>query len=538
METAVTFETFNVNDEMNSDRSSSDLNAEFLHSVLVLDVLLRMKRSTSDMNKELLDLCRNTYTSSRLTLDEVDLFARSYMPDLALWWYTRDTFLYRVTNKAFRVNNTHLLYLLHLFIRDLHNQLQQHQCKTVLDVYRFQLLTVEELNHLQKSIGNYISMNSFVSTTLNREFALFCLGSADLGTTNLKRALFEIHADPDIDGIKPFANIAAFSEFPNEDEVLFMARSIFRLAAISFDNQNQIYVFQMILCGDHENHLHAIFEQNKKNYGGGRQQQTNLMTLGNVLQRMGDLDKAEMFYRRQLDEFNDEGTSTSDVSTCFFNMGEVSREKCKYDESLTWYRKSLDLDLKSLPSDHPNIGNTHNSIGIVQEKMGDYENALDSYSTAVKINLNTYGWDNTRVALCLNNLGNVYQIIGNYSTALDCHNIAFMIREKNLPSDHHRLAASHNNIGTVYHRMENFDLALEHYKIASRINQKSLPKNHPDIMLVQRNICLLHEAQGNLDKALLHFEEELRRRQYSLGPNHPSISEIEEDLCRVRDKTQ
>ena len=46
---------------------------------------------------------------------------------------------------------------------------------------------------------------------------------------NIEQVLFEIDADPQLDNIKPFSNITSFSYFPNEEEVLFMIGSIFRL---------------------------------------------------------------------------------------------------------------------------------------------------------------------------------------------------------------------------------------------------------------------------------------------------------------------
>ncbi|CAF4434919.1 unnamed protein product, partial [Adineta steineri] len=88
-------------------------------------------------------------------------------------------------------------------------------------------MSVDELDSLKNIIGQFISVNSFFSTSDKRSTALFLLG--DLTTQiDLERVLFEIDADPNIVTTKPFAKISKHSYFPDESEVLFTTGSIFR----------------------------------------------------------------------------------------------------------------------------------------------------------------------------------------------------------------------------------------------------------------------------------------------------------------------
>ncbi|CAM4852394.1 unnamed protein product, partial [Rotaria magnacalcarata] len=81
----------------------------------------------------------------------------------AVWWYTRDSFVYRLLNKALRVQNIDLLFLFRFFIRDIEVQLKQYQCSSLVRVYRGQLMSTDELDQLKMSLGEYISVNSFFS---------------------------------------------------------------------------------------------------------------------------------------------------------------------------------------------------------------------------------------------------------------------------------------------------------------------------------------------------------------------------------------
>ena len=463
------------------------VNGHFIHSQLVIDVLLRVKSVQTDMN-ELINLCKDEYKDNYKELENINLFAEQYSSDQALWWYTKESFLYKVINKAFRVQNIDLLYLFRTVIRDINDQLEKYQCTTSTRVYRGQIMSINELNYLKSSINNYISMNSFFSTTRNRALALFFLGDLSL-SDNIERVLFEI--DIDSQKNKPFADISNHSAFSNEQEILFMAGSIFQVIDI-VSNQNKIWIVKIKLSDNKENHLKAVYEQIRFDYGAGEQTETNPMILGNVLQRMGKFSIAEKYYRRALNDLSDKNTN---LATCFYNLGEVLREQGDYDTSLEWYFKSLEIDLKRLSSKHANVGNTYNSIGISYEKKKNFKKAIKFYIKAVIITEQAFGDNHPRLAMCLNNLGNAYLQKENYIKAFDCHRMALNIRMKNLPSDHPRIGSSHNNIGAIYHYLGYYDLALEYYKISLKINQKSLPSEHPDINVTRRNISLLKDLE-------------------------------------------
>ncbi len=66
------------------------------------------------------------------------------------------------------MGNIDLLYLFRFFIRDLRMQLERNQCLSHIRVYRGQHMSKEEIEFLKNSVGHLISMNSFLSTSLNQ----------------------------------------------------------------------------------------------------------------------------------------------------------------------------------------------------------------------------------------------------------------------------------------------------------------------------------------------------------------------------------
>ena len=178
---------FNVSD--NPDQSTTGLNGHFIHSLLLIDVLIRMKSIETD-KQQLIALCKNEYKNNNTQLDIVHEFEHEYSPEKALWWYTRESFLYRMLNKALRIQNIDLLFLFRFVIRDIYQQLKQNQCQSPVRVYRGQVMSNEELNNLQKSIGKFISINSFFSTSISRHKAMGFLNTSNI-SNDLHRVLFD-----------------------------------------------------------------------------------------------------------------------------------------------------------------------------------------------------------------------------------------------------------------------------------------------------------------------------------------------------------
>ncbi|CAF1394223.1 unnamed protein product, partial [Rotaria sordida] len=193
--------TFNNTNNNKHEQSTSDLSSQFIHSQLLIDCLVRMKSSSNKKN-EFISLCRQYYKGNTSELSLLNEFEKFYSLEQALWWYTREEFLYRLINKALCVLNIDLLFLCRFFIRDIQQQLEQQQCLSFLYLYRCQLMTKEEIQLLQNSIG-----------------------------------------------VKPFANITSFSYFPEEEEILFMLGSIFRLISVDRD-EDELWIIRIVLVGD------------------------------------------------------------------------------------------------------------------------------------------------------------------------------------------------------------------------------------------------------------------------------------------------
>ncbi|CAF0754654.1 unnamed protein product [Adineta steineri] len=210
---------------------------------LFITALISMP-SSDKAKQDLLHFARVYYTDNDLELQRINNFDTTYKPSEALKWYSSDSFVYRLLNKAIRTENIDLLFACRFFITDLHHQLEslhkpyvERICSYDLDellVYHGQQMTSDDFNKLKANIGELISINSFLSTSLDRQVALIYAGDKRIHPT-MESVLFKIKININENSEThqhPFASISEFSRFDDEQEVLFSLSSMFRIESI------------------------------------------------------------------------------------------------------------------------------------------------------------------------------------------------------------------------------------------------------------------------------------------------------------------
>ena len=144
--------TFSLYEKQKSTRDLSKEAASFLWFQLFKDVLLKMPRS-EEAKKEMIEQCQHYYRGNREELKNIDEFARTYTENDTIYWYTKQSFIYRLCNKALRTEDIELLYIFRYYIQDLCKHLAiehkifrvKQSLQPVLKLYRGLKLTKDEL---------------------------------------------------------------------------------------------------------------------------------------------------------------------------------------------------------------------------------------------------------------------------------------------------------------------------------------------------------------------------------------------------------
>ena len=172
------------------------------------------------------------------------------------------------------------------------------------------------------------------------------------------------------------------------------------------------------------------------------------------------------------------------MATSYDNIGSVCHNKGEYDKALEWYQKCLDIELKTLGAEHPDVASSYNNIGSVWENKGEYDKALEWYQKSLDIRLKTLG------------------------------------------AEHPDVATLYFNIGTCHQNLHTFDLAIEALIMGYRINRKG---GYPF------RIAYCFEKLNNLNEAFLYFMQsaEIRIADSEAGPNHERTKESIQNTIRV-----
>lgn len=482
--TSLSIISANKNDD-NSNQDFNHLEPSFMYTQIFKDILLEMEHEQTSI-KALVKFCQDEYQDNTEEIKIINEFEDTYEPSKAVWWYTRECFIYKMINGALRTLDGDIIIRMGFFLCDLHRQIEslyktqlsQDQEKELL-VYRGQRLSIDDFNKFRKNKGGLISFNSFLSTTKKRPISLHYAKHA-LSKPGHVAVIFQMFINYTISST-PFADISTISLFKKEAEILFSMHTIFRIGEIrEIDKDHPIYEVDLQLTRDDDCELQQLKERIREEVIGP----TGWSRLGVLLIKIGQSEKAEQFYMALLEQ----KLSDSEKAHIYHQLGWLKDDQKQYEEAISFYKESLKIKRKTVPEDHPTMAPIYSNIGTICYRLGDNSKALEFYSKAHIILKQSSATSPLNLASSYNNIGLVYHKMGLDEKALECYQKDVNITKNNLPSYHPSLATSYNNIGTLYYSMGKYSEALSYLEEALTIRRKSLPASHPLIQETIENI--------------------------------------------------
>jgi hypothetical protein len=98
-----------------SDISSRDINRQdpsFMYAQLLKEILLNdhLEETDEQTKRDMIIFCRQFYTGNERELNIFNEFEREFFPEHAIYWYTRECFIYKILNKALWTLELDILY--------------------------------------------------------------------------------------------------------------------------------------------------------------------------------------------------------------------------------------------------------------------------------------------------------------------------------------------------------------------------------------------------------------------------------------------
>ena len=187
-------------------------------------------------------------------------FAEHIRDHTPIWWYTLESFLYPMLNRALRLMDTDVIIKFGFFIGDLHRQIEQlhneqfggSKSKKSFPVYRGQGMDKAQFEKMAANKGCLLSFNCFLSTSKDPDVSL---DFAKRAATNpdLIGVFFVMKIDP-AQSTTPFASIIDVGYFGDkEDEVLFSMHTVFRISDSITPMGENHRLFRVELTLTHDN---------------------------------------------------------------------------------------------------------------------------------------------------------------------------------------------------------------------------------------------------------------------------------------------
>ena len=296
-----------------------ELNADFKWFQLFIYVLVNMESRGIKERQEFYDYWKPILAGSEKA-SELAKFHDSYKESEAVWWYTKEAFIYMNLNHALRVQNFTKIIKYRFYIADLSTQLEKlykkngHvSSKSEYQIYRGQLMSTTELKQLENA--NYVSFNSFLSTSTARDVANRFIStsfaqatSGETIPTDLEKIRFVISIQQSLQGAKPFANITDISQGGSQEkEILFMIGAIFKIEKPFTKDDKGITVVKLQLTEENDPDLINLTEYLRKSIIIYKRQhlvfeKISLHSLGYIMVDMGKWDTAEECFNKYLIE--------------------------------------------------------------------------------------------------------------------------------------------------------------------------------------------------------------------------------------------
>ena len=285
---------------------------------------------------DFLKYCRVELAGNSMELKNVDQIEKKYRNHQPIWWYTCETFLYSMLNRALRLMDVDIIIQMGFFIHDLHKNIADLHSKqfhgqtssNTFTVCRGQNLSQTDFNQLKQNQGGLLAFNNFLSTSKNRKTPLEFI-HRNPGQGDFVSVLFIMRIDPSIQNAQ-FANVDEITAVEGEEEILFSMHSVFRTGQIKqLPGSIPIWEVELTLTSDNDPELRELSDNIQKETSSNY---TGWDRLGMLLIKLAKFGKAEELYRILLKQTCDQ----KERAHIFHQFGRINDNQGEYSKALEY----------------------------------------------------------------------------------------------------------------------------------------------------------------------------------------------------------
>lgn len=283
----------------------------------------------------------------------------------------------------------------------------------------------------------------------------------------------------------------------------------YNIAMARFDNSTALEMLKQLVESDSTNY----------NY---------LMQLADFYRKISiDYQKSEAIYK-QAAAIATEQKDTLGVVAVLNNHGILLSEMGRYEESLDYYKRALELRLSCFDDFTFGLAGIYNNIISHYIDVHLYQEALSKSKEVLALIDSSEDKDHpemieTRTTL-MQHIANLHALEGRFDEAETMmeENLQFIIKQYG--HNNSMAYSAYNSLGWLYDKTERHEKAIEMYQEALNTALTLYGNNHVDVAGVYSNISSAYKNIGKDDEAWENAEKALSIRRTLLGDMHPDVA--------------
>ena len=226
------------------------------------------------------------------------------------------------------------------------------------------------------------------------------------------------------------------------------------------------------------------------------------------------------------------GSNHLNVSDTYEEIGVQHYYATNYNNAITSFEKSLEIRIKQFGENHIEIADPYNNLGVTYWSKGEYKTAINYLEKATNIRLKKLGEHHSKVALSYDNMALIYDATGDYERAIDLHTKALNIW-LGLPKgevEETDIATCYNNLATAYWRINDYEKSISLQKKALNIRLKEISEKPFFAANSYENLALVYRSKKEYEKAINLYNKALDIKNRIFKANNLSIAHSYNDL--------
>ncbi|MEJ5307662.1 MAG: tetratricopeptide repeat protein [candidate division WOR-3 bacterium] len=257
--------------------------------------------------------------------------------------------------------------------------------------------------------------------------------------------------------------------------------------------------------------------------------------LGLISKKLDKFDESETYFNKSITAFKASGDAEKkNVAIVKTNLGDLYFDYFYDDlatenllDAVNWFEEN-----NSYGDYNENLIMPYYDLYQIYEYAYDYPNAIKYMKKMIEVEEKTYGKNDTLVGVDYRTLAWLYINSDDYEGAQPYFEKSLSVLKVNGGYNNNQLGVTYNDYGVLYDYTGEYNKALEYYKKATEVFEKS--KNNIELANTYNNMGLAYEKLGKKSDAKKYYQKAYDLSKKENGENNEDTKKYKENLDRVK----